>query len=73
MALREIDTLAQTPVTSEDRLLVTENAAANLLSLAVQIALEVSSIIPDETFLTMDPLYSFTTMVQYSSHCICGG
>ncbi|ROL51758.1 Testis-expressed protein 11 [Anabarilius grahami] len=40
VALREIGALAQTPVTSEDRLLVTENAAANLLSLAVQIALE---------------------------------
>ncbi|XP_048031827.1 testis-expressed protein 11 [Megalobrama amblycephala] len=40
VALKEIGALAQTPVTSEDRLLVTENAAANLLSLAVQIALE---------------------------------
>ncbi|XP_042594370.1 testis-expressed protein 11 isoform X1 [Cyprinus carpio] len=39
-ALREICALAQNPVTSEDRLLVTENAAANLLSLAAQIALE---------------------------------
>ncbi|KAK7138050.1 hypothetical protein R3I94_013625 [Phoxinus phoxinus] len=39
-SLREIGALAQTPVTSEDRLLVTENAAANLLSLAAQIALE---------------------------------
>ncbi|KAF4104781.1 testis-expressed protein 11 isoform X3 [Onychostoma macrolepis] len=40
VALREIGALAQNPVTSEDRLLVTENAAANLLSLAAQIALE---------------------------------
>ncbi|XP_016087582.1 testis-expressed sequence 11 protein [Sinocyclocheilus grahami] len=39
-ALREIGALAQNPVTSEDRLLVTENAAANLLSLAAHIALE---------------------------------
>ncbi|XP_073676632.1 testis-expressed protein 11 [Garra rufa] len=40
VALREIGALAQNPVTSEDRLLVTENVAANLLSLAAQIALE---------------------------------
>ncbi|RXN07405.1 testis-expressed sequence 11 [Labeo rohita] len=40
VALREIGALAQNPVTSEERLLVTENAAANLLSLAAQIALE---------------------------------
>ncbi|KAI7801911.1 putative testis-expressed sequence 11 protein [Triplophysa rosa] len=40
VALREISTLAQTPVSSEDRLLVAENAAANLLSLAAQLALE---------------------------------
>ncbi|KAK2891163.1 hypothetical protein Q8A67_013806 [Cirrhinus molitorella] len=40
VALREIGALAQNPITSEDRLLVTENAAANLLSLAAQIALE---------------------------------
>ncbi|KAG1954497.1 TPR repeat-containing protein ZIP4 [Pimephales promelas] len=39
LALREIGTLAQTKVTM-DRLLVSENAAANLLSLAAQIALE---------------------------------
>lgn len=45
MALREISTLAQTPVSSEDRLLVAENAAANLLSLAAQLALEVCHII----------------------------
>lgn len=57
VALREIGALAQTPVTSEDRLLVTENAAANLLSLAVQIALEVGYIIPDETFLSLLILY----------------
>ncbi|XP_043113113.1 testis-expressed protein 11 [Puntigrus tetrazona] len=40
VALREIGALAQNPVPSEDRLLVTENAAANLLSLAAHIALE---------------------------------
>nr|XP_055034761.1 testis-expressed protein 11 isoform X2 [Misgurnus anguillicaudatus] len=40
VALREIGALAKAPVSSEDRLLVTENAAANLLSLAAQIALE---------------------------------
>ncbi|XP_065128000.2 testis-expressed protein 11 [Paramisgurnus dabryanus] len=40
VALREIGALAEAPVSSEDRLLVTENAAANLLSLAAQIALE---------------------------------
>ncbi|XP_052005413.1 testis-expressed protein 11-like [Xyrauchen texanus] len=40
VALREIGALAQTPVNNEDRVLVTENAAANLLSLAAQIALE---------------------------------
>lgn len=33
--------LAKSPVASEDRLLVSENAASNLLSLAAQIALEV--------------------------------
>lgn len=42
-AAREIGVLAQTHVTSEDRLLVTENAATNLLSLAAQIALEASN------------------------------
>ncbi|XP_072520194.1 testis-expressed protein 11 isoform X2 [Salminus brasiliensis] len=39
-AVREIGVLAQSHVNTEDRLLVTENAAANLLSLAAQIALE---------------------------------
>lgn len=33
--------LTKCPVASEDRLLVSENAASNLLSLAAQIALEV--------------------------------
>lgn len=33
--------LSKSPVTSEDRLLVAENAASNLLCLAAQIALEV--------------------------------
>ncbi|XP_052010662.1 testis-expressed protein 11-like [Xyrauchen texanus] len=40
VALREISVLAQTPVNNEDRVLVTENATTNLLSLAAQIALE---------------------------------
>ncbi|KAI2656849.1 Testis-expressed protein 11 [Labeo rohita] len=59
VALREIGALAQNPVTSEERLLVTENAAANLLSLAAQIALEVSHIIPDtcDFSLTIYPVY----------------
>ncbi|XP_062856554.1 testis-expressed protein 11 isoform X2 [Trichomycterus rosablanca] len=39
-AIREIGALAQTPVKGEDRLLVSQNAAASLLSLAAQIALE---------------------------------
>ncbi|XP_056327837.1 testis-expressed protein 11 [Danio aesculapii] len=39
-ALVGIGVLAKAPVSSGDRLLVTENAAANLLSLAAQIALE---------------------------------
>ncbi|XP_030622153.1 testis-expressed protein 11 [Chanos chanos] len=39
-AVREIGRLAQAPVTNEDRVLMTEHAAANLLSLAAQIALE---------------------------------
>ncbi|KAK1804282.1 hypothetical protein P4O66_020016 [Electrophorus voltai] len=39
-AMRQIGVLAQAPVTSEDRLLVTETAAANILNLAAQIALE---------------------------------
>ncbi|KAL6480199.1 hypothetical protein MHYP_G00112320 [Metynnis hypsauchen] len=39
-AVREIGVLAEVPVTSEDRLHVTKNAAANLLSLAAQFALE---------------------------------
>ncbi|XP_038848469.1 testis-expressed protein 11 [Salvelinus namaycush] len=39
-AVKAIGALAQGPVTSEDRLLVAENAASNLLSLAAQIALE---------------------------------
>ncbi|XP_026773644.1 testis-expressed protein 11 isoform X2 [Pangasianodon hypophthalmus] len=39
-AIREIGVLAQMPVSNEDRLLVTENASANLLSLAAQIALD---------------------------------
>lgn len=64
MALREIGSLAQNPVTSEDRLLVTENAAANLLSLAAQIALEVGHIKPDsyEFSLTIYPVY-FNTII----------
>lgn len=33
--------LAKNPVSSEDRILVSENAASNLLRLAAQIALEV--------------------------------
>lgn len=33
--------LSKSPMTSEDRLLVSEKAASNLLSLAAQIALEV--------------------------------
>ncbi|XP_029517856.1 testis-expressed protein 11 isoform X2 [Oncorhynchus nerka] len=39
-AVKAIAALAQGPLTSEDRLLVAENAASNLLSLAAQIALE---------------------------------
>ncbi|XP_029586094.1 testis-expressed protein 11 isoform X1 [Salmo trutta] len=39
-AVKAIGALAQGPVSSEDRLLVAENAASNLLSLAAQIALE---------------------------------
>uniref|UniRef100_A0A8C7G804 Protein ZIP4 homolog n=1 Tax=Oncorhynchus kisutch TaxID=8019 RepID=A0A8C7G804_ONCKI len=39
-AVKAIAALAQVPLTSEDRLLVAENAASNLLSLAAQIALE---------------------------------
>ncbi|XP_017329770.1 testis-expressed protein 11 isoform X1 [Ictalurus punctatus] len=39
-AIGEIGALAQMPVPSEDRLFVSENAAANLLSLAAQIALD---------------------------------
>lgn len=36
--------LSKSPVASEDRLLVSENAASNLLSLAAQIALEVTGL-----------------------------
>ncbi|XP_071773210.2 testis-expressed protein 11 [Centroberyx gerrardi] len=39
-AVNAMGLLARSPVTSEDRLLVSENAASNLLSLAAQIALE---------------------------------
>ncbi|KAM6953170.1 testis-expressed protein 11 [Aplochiton taeniatus] len=39
-AVKAMGLLAKGPVTNEDRLLVSENAASNLLSLAAQIALE---------------------------------
>ncbi|XP_063046708.1 testis-expressed protein 11 [Engraulis encrasicolus] len=39
-AVKEIGQLAQAPVSSEDRVLLKENTAANLLSLAAQMALE---------------------------------
>ncbi|KAI5105128.1 testis-expressed protein 11 isoform X1, partial [Silurus meridionalis] len=39
-AIEDIGVLAQMPVSNEDKLLATENAAANLLSLAAQIALD---------------------------------
>ncbi|KAL2077216.1 hypothetical protein ACEWY4_026720 [Coilia grayii] len=39
-AVKEIGLLAQAPVSSEDRVLLKENAAATLLSLAAQMALE---------------------------------
>ncbi|XP_034399155.1 testis-expressed protein 11 [Cyclopterus lumpus] len=39
-AVNAMGLLSRSPVTSEDRLLVSENAASNLLSLAAQIALE---------------------------------
>ncbi|TRY97965.1 hypothetical protein DNTS_000294 [Danionella cerebrum] len=39
-ALREIATMAEALMSSDERVLVTENAAANLLGLAAQIALE---------------------------------
>lgn len=49
-AIGEIGILAQMPELIEDRLLVTENAAAHLLSLAAQFALDVSENIEYEYF-----------------------
>lgn len=43
-ALHAMGLLSKTPVASEDRLLMSENAASNLLSQAAQIALEVEFI-----------------------------
>lgn len=40
-AVNAMGLLAKNPVSSEDRILVSENAASNLLRLAAQIALEV--------------------------------
>lgn len=40
-AVNAIGLLSKSPMASEDKLLVSENAASNLLSLAAQIALEV--------------------------------
>lgn len=46
-AVAAMGLLAKDPMTKEDRLLVSENAASNLLSLAAQIALEVDFIITE--------------------------
>ena len=43
-ALNAMGRLSRCPVADEDRLLVSENAASNFLSLAAQIALEVTLI-----------------------------
>lgn len=40
-AIKAMSVMAKSPAASEDRLLVSENAADNLLKLAAQIALEV--------------------------------
>ena len=70
-ALTAMGRLAKSPVSNEDRLLVCENAASSLLSLASQIALEVSS--------TQAPLWAHRGPLweeafgKYSDPCRCSG
>ncbi|KAG8003937.1 Testis-expressed protein 11, partial [Nibea albiflora] len=52
-ALNVMGHLSKSPVASEDKLLVSGNAASNLLSLAAQIALEFSQLCPSDHTLLM--------------------
>ncbi len=55
--------LSKCPVPSEDRLLVSENAASNLLSLAAQIALEVG-LIKEHTTLFCNSVVKFADYLR---------
>eukprot|EP00064_Thunnus_orientalis_P006140 superscaffoldBa00000626_g6156 len=52
-AVNAMGLLSKSPMASEDKLLVSENAASNLLSLAAQIALELSQLCPPDRTVLM--------------------